>query len=74
MIQILASYIILKQNYTFRCFLLEFRHFKCFAYDHSRHQPLGRNKNGKMVSLQLNSHKGVPAGHVVEVQQEAGWT
>ena len=31
----------------------------------------GDRRMGKMVSLQLNDHKGVPAGHLVEVQQEA---
>lgn len=43
MVQSFASYIIMNQDYTFRCFLLEFRHFKDFAYDH---WPRGEWGNG----------------------------
>ena len=50
MIQILSSYIILRHDHAFRCFLLDFRQFRCFAYDHhSRPWPLGRKENGKNV-------------------------
>lgn len=47
MVQIFASYIILNQDYAFRSFLLEFRHFQYFAYDHSGHWPLRRKEDAK---------------------------
>lgn len=63
MIQILASYIILRQDYAFRCFLLKFRYFKCFAHDHSRHQPLRRKeKRKKWFLCNLPPIKGFQQG------------